>query len=158
MTSPGHDPVGRVHPRSDLHRQTTSSATVPIPRRVLHVVPDGHPPPLSVVVRESTQAVLLTVAGSIDRETAPHLHRALRSVLTTCPRLLVVDLTAVRLLACAGLSALVAAHRLAEDRTRVRVVAGTRVTRRPLALTGLDGYLSVYGTCAGALADPVHRS
>ncbi len=110
---------------------------------------------LAIVVLHSNQALVLAIAGSIDRDTAPRLRRALELALVTSPRLVVVDLSAVRLLACAGLSVLVAAHLLAEDRTCLRVVADRRATRRPLVLTGVDRCLSVCRTRAEALAEPL---
>ncbi|MEU3642481.1 anti-sigma factor antagonist [Lentzea sp. NPDC034063] len=127
------------------HPTTPAAAPMPSPR----------PPPLTVTTLSSNQAMVLVVAGSIDLVTAPVLHDALESAATLRPRLLVVDLSAVEFLACAGLSVLIAAHHRAEDRTCLRVVADRRATRRPLALTGVDTYLSVHDSRAHALTTAV---
>jgi len=161
VTSPGNDATCPTRPASTGGRRTASAeraftpAPVISPRRSSDDVGDTRSF-LTVVSSRSNQALVLTVVGSIDLDTAPSLRRALELALVTSPVLMVVDLSEVPLLACAGLSVLVAARRRAEGRTCLRVAAPRRATRRSLALTGVDRYLSVYRTCAEALAEPVH--
>ncbi|MCS7482962.1 STAS domain-containing protein [Umezawaea endophytica] len=113
---------------------------------------DGEDSPvLTVTTLASNQAVVLVVAGEVDLDTAPILHRALESAVVVNPPLVVVDLSAVRLLACAGLSVLTAAHHEVGGRTCLRVVADGRAARRPLLLTGMDKCLDVCRTRAQAL-------
>ncbi len=118
-------------------------------------MPDLEDPPLTVKTLSSNQAVVLVVTGDVDLDTAPILHNALESAAVISPRLVVVDLSAVSLLACAGLSVLVAAHHEIGSRSCLRVVAGGRATCRSLALTGMDKLLSVYPVRAQALMTPV---
>jgi anti-anti-sigma factor len=130
--------------------------SMPSLRRPFHSAADQDDrPSLTIRTLSSNQAMVLVLAGNIDQDTAPILHHALESAAVISPRLLVVDLSAVRLLACAGLSVLVAAHQRAEDRTCLRLVAGGRATRRPLALIGMDKCLSVFETREEALIAPL---
>ena len=143
VTSPVHD--DRRDPVLVGRERSTSSA------------PTEHRPPLRVTHLQCNQALVLVVAGYVDLVTAPDLRRALDLALATSPRLMVVDLSEVRLLACAGLTVLVAAHQLADGRTCLRVAAERREARRPLELTGVDRILSVHRTCEEALTVPHRR-
>lgn len=106
------------------------------------------------MLRHARSAVV-RVAGEVDVLTAPDLRHALAQVVAERPHLVVVDLSKVGFLGCAGLSALVESHLRAEARTCVRVVATARVTQRPLRLTGLDRHLAVYDCLKAALTEPV---
>lgn len=118
--------------------------------------PSHEPPvPLRVTARHRRQSLTLQVEGEVDVLTAPNLREALERAVDERPQLLVVDLSAVGFLGCAGLSVLVAAHQRAGWRTCLRMVATEQVTVRPLRLTGLDEYLAVYGSVHDALTDPV---
>ncbi|MFJ8814914.1 STAS domain-containing protein [Amycolatopsis thermoflava] len=90
---------------------------------------------------------VLKVAGDIDVATAAPLDRALDELTAHRPRVVVVDLGGVHFLGSAGLAALAQASEHAE----IRVVAPTRQTARPLAITGLDQRLPVYTTRDEAL-------
>lgn len=106
-----------------------------------------------VTVDHDGDAVVLRVWGELDLATAPRLQRRVETVLRDGPPpVLVIDLSAVTFLASAGMAVLVRAHRGGGAATRVRVVAGTRVTRRPLELTKLDCELAVFPTERQALA------
>ncbi len=150
MTSAEHDATAQA--RAGLEPPSSRGRTpVPSSHRSPGVVADDDLS-LAVTIRYGDRALVLTVFGNIDPFTAPRLHQALELALMTCPGLLVVDLSSVRLLARADPPVLVAVRRWAEDHTCVRVVVGTGV-----ALTGADGHLSVYRTLTEALADPVRN-
>jgi len=158
MTSPEHDSSSTTSPSlvpgelSVMAAEPPSSTPVPFPRPAPPGAVDrGRPPELIVTTLTSNQVVVLVVAGDVDRATAPILHRALESAAVVSPGLVVVDLSAVKFFACAGLSSLVAAQHRAGDRDRLRVVASRRAVRRPLELTGLDEWLTVCRNRAEAL-------
>jgi anti-anti-sigma factor len=111
--------------------------------------------PLTVTVRHHERSLIVQVAGEVDLLTAPRMSRALDHATSTCPRLVVVDLSKVKFLSGAGLSVLEAAHRRAEGRTCLRVVATGRVTLRPLRITNLDQYLALYESVDAALSEPL---
>ncbi|HEX6342227.1 STAS domain-containing protein [Umezawaea sp.] len=146
--------------RADRATPTANSTplnAVPTPRSSLGppppvVVGRGGSPALAVTALADNQAIVLVVEGEIDLNTAPILRRALESAAVPSPALMVVDLSAVNFLACAGLAELVAAHRRAGGRTRLRVVASGRAVLRVLELGGLDKRLNVCRTRSQALA------
>lgn len=105
-----------------------------------------------VSVEKHGQAVVLAVSGDIDMVTAPEFEKHLLSALRERPGTLVVDLGGVDFLGSAGLTALVAAHQEAGERTRLRVVAESSATARPLQLTGLDQEIPVFATRDEALS------
>ncbi|MFL6119332.1 STAS domain-containing protein [Actinophytocola sp.] len=112
---------------------------------------------VSVDVEHHGAATVLRVAGELDLLTTPTFTQACEQELGKRPPVLVIDLTGVTFLASVGMSAIVSAHEAAGERTKVRVVAGTRDTLRPIRVTGLDKLLSVYSSlpeALEALADP----
>jgi anti-sigma B factor antagonist len=108
---------------------------------------------LRIAVRRTGGVTMLTVVGDVDLASAPtfddHIARCLDSRTTT----LVLDLTGVTFLGTAGLAALVRANSQAGPDCQLRVVAATRIARRPLQLTELDQLLAVYPTREAATAD-----
>lgn len=116
---------------------------------------DRYPVPLTVTALRHPRSLVVQVAGEVDAHTAPEMQNVLEHALAARTRLVVVDLSQVRFLGCAGLTVLVEARRRAEQRTWLRVVATGRVTRRPLSLTELDQYLAVYDSLDAALTAPV---
>lgn len=90
------------------------------------------------------ETVVLAVCGEVDVHTAPHLRVAARAALDRGALELVVDLTNARFMDCAGVSALLAAHR---DATagggRLSVHGTTPGVRRLLRLTGVDSLFPV---------------
>lgn len=110
--------------------------------------------PFDVVIAERGPAVVLTVTGEVDLNTAPRLREALEEAVAAHPSLLVVDLTDVDFLGSPGLAALIAAHDRAQPRTRLRVVASsTTPVLRPIRLTGLEELLNVHPTLDHALSE-----
>lgn len=105
-----------------------------------------------VAVEKNGQTAVLAVSGDIDMVTAPEFEKSMLTALREHPATLVVDLGGVDFLGSAGLTALVAAHEEAGSRTRLRVVAGSSATARPLQLTGLDREIPVFSSREEALA------
>ncbi|OZM78291.1 STAS domain-containing protein [Pseudonocardia sp. MH-G8] len=106
------------------------------------------------VVREAG-AVVVVVSGEVDLSTGSELLDALISEVDRHQGggPLIVDLDGVRFLSSAGLSALAQADRAAREReVDLRVVSSSRVTLRPLQITGLTGRLAVFADRADAMA------
>jgi anti-sigma B factor antagonist len=109
-------------------------------------------PSVSTAVEWHGRAVVLAVSGEIDMVTAPRFEEALTSVLRERPEVVVVDLAQVSFFASAGLTALVAAYRQADERTEIGVVATGTATARPLQVTALDRKIPVFASREEALA------
>lgn len=107
---------------------------------------------MRVTVEKHGTTAVLAVAGDIDMVTAPEFEKHLLTALRERPAALVVDLAGVDFLGSAGLTALVAAHQEAGVQTRLRVVAESSATARPLQLTGLDQEIPVFASRQEALA------
>ena len=117
--------------------------------------------PIAIDVSAIDGGVVLSVAGEVDLLTADRLSAALEAEVDR-HALVVVDLTAVGFLSSSGLAALALAHRAAVAAGHVlRLVAGNRVTLRPLQITGLAEEIAVYATVPEAVAGsadyPVER-
>ncbi|HEU5472656.1 MAG TPA: DUF6292 family protein [Actinophytocola sp.] len=94
---------------------------------------------------------VLRLSGEIDMMTVPQLDEWIALVLRALPEILVVDLTEVRFLGSAGLSALIRADQLAGEQTELRVVAGDPSVRRPMEMTGLAAAITVFPSVSAAL-------
>ncbi|MEQ0564934.1 STAS domain-containing protein [Amycolatopsis sp. NEAU-NG30] len=92
---------------------------------------------------------VLHVEGALDLALAPKLRQLAERAARQRPELLVIDLTGVTFLASAGMAELVRAHRAT---AALRVVAGGRITLRPLELTRLTDELAIYPSLSAALA------
>lgn len=106
---------------------------------------------LTVTIELRGETVVLAVGGDVDLYTVSRLTEALELVLRDRPAVLVVDLSEVEFFGSVGLTALLAADDQAAGRTRLRVVAASRVTLGPLQVTGLDKKLAVYPNRVAAL-------
>ena len=109
--------------------------------------------PIAIDVASIDGGAVLSVAGEVDLLTADRLSEAL-AVEVARNALVVVDLTAVEFLSSSGLAALALAHRAAvEAGHELRLVAGNRVTLRPIQITGMADEIAVFATLADAVAD-----
>ncbi len=108
--------------------------------------------PIGIDVVPIDAGVIVAVAGEIDLLTADQLREALEAEVVR-RELVVVDLTAVEFLSSSGLAALALAHRAAVEAGReLRLVAGNRVTLRPIQITGMADEIGVFATVADAVA------
>jgi anti-sigma B factor antagonist len=87
---------------------------------------------------------VITLVGDIDAATAETFDEALAS-----GERLVVDLTRVAFLSCAGVRSLLAAN----ARTKLAVVRGGHAVTRSLQATGADALLEIHPEVDAALAD-----
>lgn len=104
--------------------------------------PDG----LGITCTRTADACLVTLTGDVDAATAPDLRRVLLEWLDH-PEVAGVhlDLRGVTFLDSAGLTALVVAHRAAQDSGRGLTLrcGSSRAVLRPLEITGLLTVLTV---------------
>jgi anti-sigma B factor antagonist len=107
------------------------------------------------VVHDQSHALVVTVAGEIDRFTVDRLRAAVAAGFDQlCEgEILVIDLTGVTFLGSPGLQALVDVTETAQQRREPLrlVVDHTRPVLRPLQITGLDTVLALYDTVEQAL-------
>jgi anti-anti-sigma factor len=97
--------------------------------------------------------VLLEVSGEIDMLTAPVLRRHLVKDLSEDCRHLVLDLNKVTFLGSSGLSVLVEATRLTENKhASLALVCSNRSVVRPLEATGLTEVFATFDTSNAAVA------
>ena len=108
--------------------------------------------PIAIDTASIEGGVIIAVAGEIDLLTADELTEALATEVAR-HALVVVDLTAVNFLSSSGLAALALAHRAAVEAGHVlRLVAGNRVTLRPIQITGLADEIEVFTSLPDAVA------
>jgi anti-anti-sigma factor len=96
---------------------------------------------------------LLTVSlpGEIDFINASEVRDALGLALESGAAVLIADAAETTFCDCAGVSALVHAHRQATaSASCLRVATASRVMRRAIELTGADQILDIYPTLAAA--------
>lgn len=112
-------------------------------------------PGLGLTRRRVNSALIITVMGEIDLQTAPALQIAIRDALDDPETgVCVLDLTDVSFLGSHGLSALLKATEQAQRRREpLRIVVdANRPVIRPIEITGLDDVLALYHNVADALA------
>lgn len=108
--------------------------------------------PIAIDTASIDGGVIIAVTGEIDLLTADQLTEALATEVAR-HALVVVDLTAVSFLSSSGLAALALAHRAAVEAGHVlRLVAGNRVTLRPIQITGLADEIGVFASLPEAVA------
>lgn len=112
----------------------------------------GFPAGVTVKIEHRGPDTVVVVAGELDVLTAPKLDEQISVALESEPPLLVIDLTDVTFLGSAGMTSLVAAHRMAGTATTVRIVASGRTTARAMQIVGLDQQLPIYATLGDAVA------
>lgn len=97
---------------------------------------------LVVVTERHGQRSVLRLQGELDVSSRDRLHSAISRALEDHPPLLVVDLSGLSFIDCAGLSVLVGAHkRLAGCGHRLLITGAKPAVQRLLHLTGMGTYL-----------------
>ncbi|PRY41377.1 STAS domain-containing protein [Umezawaea tangerina] len=105
------------------------------------------PPPTTA----AEDVVVVVSGGDLDMDGASDLSIDLGLAISARPRAVIADLTAVRFLSAAGLSALERAHHHADAvHSRLAVVAAQRCVLLPLALTRLDAVLTMFRDLSAA--------
>ena len=98
---------------------------------------------LAIITEHHGQRSVLRLQGELDAANEDHLRCAIRTVLEQHgPHVLVLDLSALGFTDCAGLSAIVWAHKHLAGRGHELVLTGIQpFVRRLLNITGLHRYL-----------------
>ena len=98
------------------------------------------PPQLAIIIEHHSRRSVLRLQGELDAANQDCLRRAICTVLDHhCPQILVLDLSELGFTDCAGLGAMVWAHKHLAEQGRELVLTGIQpLTRRLLGLTGLD--------------------
>ena len=97
-------------------------------------------------LHDSGNSVRVHVAGEVDMCTAAQLATAARQAITGHPHGILIDLSAVAFLDAAGITALLASRRAADEQgIRMRAVNPCGVVRRVLAITDVLNPLEGYG-------------
>ena len=98
---------------------------------------------LVIITERHGQRSVLRLQGELDAANQDHLRRTVRTVLDHhSPQVLVLDLSALGFIDCAGLSAMIWAHQHLARHGHELVLTGIQpLVRRLLNLTGLDSYL-----------------
>ncbi|HEX3491504.1 MAG TPA: STAS domain-containing protein [Streptosporangiaceae bacterium] len=105
------------------------------------------------------QQAVVTLPAEIDIGNADQVSDTLLAVLNRGVSMLVADMTGTTFCACAGVTALIRAHRRATaNRALLRVAATAPIVLRVLELTGVDYVIPVFGTVPAALAAPSGRA
>jgi anti-anti-sigma factor len=100
---------------------------------------------------QAGRLVTVVLPGEVDFLNASELRDALDLALQSGAAVVIADATQTTFCDCAGVTALVRAHRQAAASTRcLRVAAATRAVRRAIELTGADQVLDMYPTVAAA--------
>jgi anti-sigma B factor antagonist len=102
------------------------------------------PSQLSIDRRIDATAVYLVLTGDLDYGTRPALTASLDEAYTLGPAHVVIDLTELKFLDCAGLQALIYGRTLAQSRSgRLEIRNARGLPLAVLQLTGVLEYLSV---------------
>ena len=112
--------------------------------------------PLSVEIKpeHDGNAIVYSLRGSLDFETAPSLRAALLEAADEGKHDIVVDLSHLEFLDSSGLGALIGAHKRAlEHAGRLRLIISAGPIARLLTITGLMDVLAVYPSTEAALED-----
>jgi anti-sigma B factor antagonist len=96
--------------------------------------------------------VVLALTGELDMLTAPRLEEVIAAAAGKSPAAMIVDLSGVKFLATAGLNVLVAASLDVTGSEQFGIVAQGAVVRRPLVLTGIDTFVTLFPSLVDALA------
>ncbi len=106
-------------------------------------------PVLRTEQRAEGSAVIVTVYGEVDMNSAPQLQSALDEALRKQPAAVVLDMSEVGFLGSAGLSVLLTGSQSGTAPLRVVVSAAAL---RPIEVTGLDKLLALFPSVEAALA------
>jgi anti-anti-sigma factor len=106
---------------------------------------------LTVATAVQDGVVVVSLAGELDMSSAATAATALRNS-TTDAKSVVVDMTALRFFASAGLNVLLQLRRDLQDKgVQVRLAADQRAVLRPLELMGVADQFEIYTTVAAAV-------
>jgi anti-anti-sigma factor len=96
--------------------------------------------------------LVMEVLGDLDLATAPRLAEAITQGLSTQAAAVIVDLTKLDFLACAGMSVIIRSKASAGTSVWFAVAAEVPSTSRPMKIVGLDREITLFPTVDAALA------
>lgn len=106
---------------------------------------------MTVTTTKRGPLCIVTVQGDVDLATAPQLAAAITTARRREPTGLIIDLTSVDFLACAGIAVLCDIHRHESPDTHLAVVARHAAVTRPLHLLHINDVLDLYPTLGHAV-------
>jgi anti-sigma B factor antagonist len=111
---------------------------------------------LEIATRHLPTAVVVAVVGEVDMATADQFAATVQAAIDSRSGVILIDLTGVEFFCSSGLAVLAAADQSARQGGQLlRVVVGDRhLVTRPLAMTGLTDYLTLFRRFEDALAAP----
>lgn len=108
----------------------------------------------SVSTTHAGRCLVASFSGDMDYATGPVFRTELLNLLDSGDRCIVLDLAGVPFCDSAGLNALLAARRYAQEIGTILVLARVQVQlRQLLRITGVDEILHVYDEVEGAVTD-----
>ena len=108
--------------------------------------------PAQFSVNRSADEVVIIATGEIDALSEPDFASVVHELVTTDSEL-VIDLTAVTFMDSSGLTVLAAAAKKRDAESQIRIRGASAMIRRLLALTGLDGVVTLEPSTAGNQPD-----
>ena len=109
--------------------------------------------PTTTRVHHHCGVAVVEVTGEIDMACDQPIRAAVADQLDRRPAGLVLDLTRVDFFGSTGISTLISAHEMADERgKKLHVVAPQRAVRRPLQVTGVADVLALYDSVDEAVA------
>ncbi|WP_405009753.1 STAS domain-containing protein [Kitasatospora sp. NBC_01539] len=113
--------------------------------------------PLTITVRDAATGPVLEITGDLDYHHAPELRRAVEALTLTAGQLLVLDLARLELCDSSGITALLAARRLAMAHgAGIALAAVPDNTARILGIVGLARVFTLHPDAATATATAPH--
>ena len=107
----------------------------------------------AVAAHTTTTGSILTIRGDLDAASAPEVLKEIEGVTVSAGQLLVVDLAGLTFCDSSGITALIAAHNVAEAANAdMALVSVPAQLTRTLGLIGLAGFFTTYATADQAAA------
>lgn len=99
---------------------------------------------MTLCIRPGDGGTIVAISGEVDIVTEPTLEQSLLRIIRECPVKLMLDVSGVSFMDCAGLRAIVATRRRAEMRgVFVGLIAASAAVRRIAELTGTQEALGM---------------
>jgi anti-anti-sigma factor len=105
---------------------------------------------VTLCIRPGGGATIVAISGEVDVGSEAQLQQSLLRIIRECPGKLMLDVSDVSFMDCAGLRALLATRRRAEMRgVSVRLIATSAAVRRIIELTGAQEALAMERSTTG---------
>ncbi|MGW6210488.1 STAS domain-containing protein [Streptomyces sp. NPDC055109] len=108
---------------------------------------------LTITTRSVATGPILEITGDLDYDSAPDLRESVNNLTLTSGQLLILDLAGLEYCDSSGLTVLLAARNLADERgADMALAAVPDNTTRILSITGLDRVFTIYTDASTANA------